>query len=147
MPIADPPSLGGKNTGKYTHFGCVRYGVPVPSRESIFPTADPSQNLLGGIIWSIGKRGEPVGIDGTELIAPPEVFLLGEQRLPLSFPSLGLRLRNGVCPSATPPSPLGQCRKSTRQAGKATLMCTLSWPFRVTLVPGWQGVCLRIWCP
>lgn len=39
-------------------------------------------------------------IDGNELTAPPQGFLPGEQCLPLSTPSLGLRLRNGVCPSA-----------------------------------------------
>lgn len=88
MPTADPLSLGGKNTGKYTHFGCIRYGVPVPPREGVFPTANPSQNLLGGIIWSVGKRGEPVWgrIDGTELTAPPEGFLLSKQKVCLFLP-------------------------------------------------------------
>jgi len=91
-PCCRTACMGGLNARENAHLCCIRYGVPVSSRKGVLPTANPRQNLLGGIVWPISKRGEPAcGEDQyTELTAPHQYFLLRGQCRSLSFLSPGL---------------------------------------------------------
>ena len=41
------------------HLGLGGDRVPVPPTQGEFPTADPGQDLLGGVVWAVCKRSEP----------------------------------------------------------------------------------------